>query len=105
MRRANVILAALFTSSICFESALTVTTFSRLFPRQDACDQLFCLDSYWSTLGTSAQQTFDAFGAYLRGIFFQTKLLIPKLLRQFQQDKASASLALVRTAFSKTTQS
>ena len=71
MRRANVILAALFTSLICFESALTVVAFSRLFPRQDACDLLFCLDNYWSTLGTSAQQTFDTFDAYLRGIFLQ----------------------------------
>lgn len=73
MRRANVILAAFFTSLICFESALTVAAFSRLFPRQDACDQLFCLDS-WSTLGTSAQQTFDTFGAYLRGIFLQDQV-------------------------------
>lgn len=69
------IVAALFTSSICFESALTVTTFSRIFPRQDACDQLFCLDRYWSTIGTSAQQTFDAFGAYLRGISFHDQVI------------------------------
>ena len=68
MRRASVILA-LLTSLICFESALTVAAFSRLFPRQDACDQLFCLD--WATLGTSAQQTIDTIGAYLGGLFIQ----------------------------------
>ncbi len=68
MRRASVILA-LLTSLICFESALTVAAFSRLIPRQDACDQLFCLD--WATLGTSAQQTIDTIGAYLGGLFIQ----------------------------------
>lgn len=60
---------AILTSLIYFEFALTVAAFPRLFPRQDACDQFFCLD--WSNLDIPAQQTVDTVGAYLRGLFLQ----------------------------------
>lgn len=68
MRRESV-MKAFLTSAICFEFAWKVAAFSRLFPRQDACDQFFCQD--WSVLGAPAQQTFDTIGAYLGGLFLQ----------------------------------
>lgn len=68
MRRESV-MKAFLTSLTCFEFAWKVAAFSRLLPRQDACDQLFCLD--WSVLGAPAQQTFDTIGAYLGGLFLQ----------------------------------
>lgn len=68
MRRESV-LKALLASFICFEFASKVAAIARLLPRQDACDQLFCLD--WSVLGAPVQQTFDTIGAYLGGLFLQ----------------------------------
>lgn len=68
MRRES-LLKAILTSLICFEFTPKVAAFSRLFPRQDACDQFFCLD--WSALGAPVQQTFDTIGAYLGGLFLQ----------------------------------
>lgn len=57
---------------VCFEAALTVVAFPRLFPRQNACDQFFCPD--WSKVGTQAQQTVDTIGAYLEGLFLQDQI-------------------------------
>lgn len=68
MRRESV-LKAILTSLICFEFAWKVAAFSRLLPREDTCDQIFCLD--WSVLGAPAQQTFDTIGAYLGGLFLK----------------------------------
>ena len=62
-------LKAFLTSLIYFDFTWKVVAFSRLFPRQDACDEFFCLD--WSVLGASAQQTFDSIGAYLGRLFLQ----------------------------------
>lgn len=71
MRRETV-RRAILRSLICFESALTAAAFPRLFPRDDACEQYFCVD--WSNLRIPAQQTVDTIGAYLGGLFPQDQI-------------------------------
>ena len=71
MRRETV-RRAILRSLICFESALTAAAFPRLLPRQDACEQYFCVD--WSNLRIPAQQTVDTIGAYLGGLFPQDQI-------------------------------
>lgn len=57
---------------LCFEHALKVVAFPRLFRRQDGCDQVFCL--YWSEIVTPAQQTIDTISGYLEGLFLQDQI-------------------------------
>lgn len=71
--RQEIVSMALLTYLVCFiRSALIVAAFPRLFPRQDGCDQFFCLD--WSNIVTPAQQTIDTIGGYLGGIFLQDEI-------------------------------